>query len=78
MPAGQINNRQAAMSKPNTRLGMDTAIIRPPMELGLIHALQQTLINRAPLTGVKYSSDSAHGLPCEILAPLLRIQLHCV
>ena len=36
------------------------------MKLCLVHALQQPLVNRAPLTSVKYPSNSAHGLPCKI------------
>jgi hypothetical protein len=49
------------MRQTDTRFDVDTALIRPAVELTLVHALEQRPVDAARLAGVKDAGYSTHS-----------------
>ena len=55
------------MTQADAWIGVQTSLIRPPVKLRVVHALQDRAVNQAARSGVKNSGDSAHDF-VEVLA----------
>ncbi len=62
LAGGNVDDRQAPVTQADAGLDMQAALVRPAVQLRIVHALQHRAADVAAAAGVENSGDSAHGV----------------
>ncbi len=60
LPVRQIDDRQPPVGQPHAGFRMESAGVRPAVELGPIHGTEHTAIRFAPLLQIEDAGNPAH------------------
>jgi hypothetical protein len=73
LSGGEVDDRQAAVTESDARFEMQPALVRTPMELGLVHAMQEVARDVAIAEGVEDAGYAAHGFSLVCCGSWLRL-----
>ena len=65
---GKVDNGQAAVCKSHPGFRVKPSLVGTTMKLGLVHSLQQPLVDRPLLPDIEYSCYSTHVLRTRLMA----------
>ena len=72
LPASEVDDRQPTHGEADILADVKTVLVRPAMDDGAVHLLQQAAVGRLPV-GVDKPGNSAHQLLLTAIVPLRRL-----